>query len=159
MGALAAGIVIGYASPATYQLRDHVYELNTTYELNLQSYPHEASNLTENEGRFGQNYFNYNLSHSFHNSSSFITGSENLVEVGNPPLKLNPDELSWFSASLNIGALLGSLLASPMLNLMGRKGAMISATIPNLLGWLLLGKNFPIQVMPYKQMINIMLSF
>lgn len=136
MGALTAGTVIGYASPASYQLRGFELGENGTASSSLRPYLLGASNSSENRDWSDLNYYNYNLSRSLAGGLNPTLTSGDLEDGG--ALKLNPVELSWFSASLNIGALLGSLLASPMLNLMGRKGAMITSTIPCLLGWLLL---------------------
>ena len=52
---------------------------------------------------------------------------------------LTDSELSWFSSSVNLGALIGAPLTGLLINNIGRRTTMILSIAPFLLGWVLIG--------------------
>ncbi|EDO32615.1 predicted protein [Nematostella vectensis] len=54
-------------------------------------------------------------------------------------LYLNADEITWFGSLLNIGAMLGGPIQGFLIDLIGRKFALILTSVPFCSGWLLIG--------------------
>ena len=63
-----------------------------------------------------------------------------LTNYTDPALNLTDFENSWFTSSINLGALSGGPVAGMAINAVGRRGAMLCSIVPWLLGWSLLGK-------------------
>ncbi|KAK3871686.1 hypothetical protein Pcinc_023188 [Petrolisthes cinctipes] len=61
-----------------------------------------------------------------------------------PSLNFTNTQNTWFSSSLNLGALVGGPVGGVCLNTLGRRGTMLASALPFLGGWILivLGKNF-----------------
>ena len=53
-------------------------------------------------------------------------------------LVLNAEQWSWVVSLLTLGALIGSLLSGPVIDLIGRKTGLMIATIPYMIGWILI---------------------
>lgn len=72
-----------------------------------------------------------------------MLGLNDLNETSNCSLPndepLSETQLSWFSSTVNIGALVGAPLGGFLISVIGRRGTMISSISPFLLGWILIG--------------------
>lgn len=53
---------------------------------------------------------------------------------------LSDSQLSWFSSSLNLGALVGAPMTGVLINKIGRKTTMYLSIFPFILGWVLIGQ-------------------
>ena len=136
LGILSVGTCLGYSSPAGFQLREDESTTNSSsvraspLGINLLHFPLQTSDHSE-AGLIQTNIYNYR---TLNDSES----GDNIVF--NDDLTLTTSQLSWFSSSFNLGALVGGLISSPMMNFIGRRGSMIVSLIPSTAGWLLLGK-------------------
>ena len=52
---------------------------------------------------------------------------------------LSDFQMSWFSSSVNLGAVVGSPIAGVLLNKVGRRATMMSSLVPFIIGWTLIG--------------------
>lgn len=55
------------------------------------------------------------------------------------PVHLTKAQNSFFSSSMNLGALAGGPIGGMCLNKLGRRGTMLSSVVPFVGGWLLIG--------------------
>ena len=55
-------------------------------------------------------------------------------------LVLTEVEFSWFSSSISLGALLGSVVSAYLMSTFGRRGTMMISSLPCTAGWILMGK-------------------
>ncbi|KAF2350748.1 Major facilitator sugar transporter-like [Trinorchestia longiramus] len=145
MGAVAAGSVLGYSSPASYQFRGNFRPENEvkspmsempSFPLSLSSNKVSSSSSSEvlpetvDAGGIG-GITGFNMS-EFCNRTT-------LIPLGHD-LHLTLYQLQWFSSLYAIGALLGGLITYPMLQYCGRKKTIVAAAAPAILGWILIGK-------------------
>lgn len=111
IGAMAVGTIIGYASPATYQLRQNTNDTASAVYID-----------------------------DYSSTRGSCTNEDCTTTIYGVPFSLDTVHLSWFSSAFSIGAVLGGLLANTMLHVLGRKGTMIATSLIALLGWLFIGE-------------------
>ncbi len=63
-----------------------------------------------------------------------------LKDYPEPALNLTDGQISWFSSTLNLGALMGGTVGGFIIKSVGRRGAVFYSLIPWTLGWALIGR-------------------
>ncbi|XP_068706504.1 solute carrier family 2, facilitated glucose transporter member 8-like isoform X1 [Montipora foliosa] len=69
-------------------------------------------------------------------SSAAVT---QLSDKDTKDLYLDKDEITWFGSLLNIGAMIGGILGGYVIDLVGRKCALMLTAVPFTAGWLMIG--------------------
>lgn len=52
---------------------------------------------------------------------------------------LTEDEMSWLGSLLAMGAVVGAMIGWPLMDCLGRKGILMTVTLPSSCGWVLIG--------------------
>ncbi|XP_018028255.1 facilitated trehalose transporter Tret1-like [Hyalella azteca] len=169
VSSIAVGAVLGFNSPASFQLRaaHDVITANPTKVFvhdRVTHYNDSNGHLSyENDGvhyNFTSGNFSYRGNTTNLLGSKIMTDTdmfdgrktfkgEPLLEAGASPMVMTSEELSWFMSVFALGALVGGLLSGLLINAMGRRGALLVSAVPSLLGWLMtgLGTNLPTLVL------------
>ncbi|XP_018015961.1 facilitated trehalose transporter Tret1 [Hyalella azteca] len=188
LATFSVGMIIGFSSPASYQIRNdskHPAPLNLTNDFTMTT---SHNDLIHNEA-LGYNdtklysYYNddimdpnlVNSHHQFNarNNTNFLLSSAELPErevlnrdyaksdllndvrmefsnfisgknstesnSTNGLLTMTSNELAWFSSSTTLGAIVGGFVSSLFQNALGRRGSLLAAVIPAVMGWFLIG--------------------
>ncbi|XP_018007854.1 facilitated trehalose transporter Tret1 [Hyalella azteca] len=131
IGALTVGSIIGYASPATSQLRQP--EINNSSEIINSTYATQCVETTFHSPR------DFILCSYESVASFFMATTTDQKMLPSESVTLSSSQLSWFSSAFSIGALIGGAFAGVLIQHAGRKGGMLLSVAPCIAGWLALG--------------------
>ncbi len=53
-------------------------------------------------------------------------------------INLSDNEMAWVASLLNVGALIGAVVAGPLMDYLGRRGILMCVTFPSSIGWVLI---------------------
>ncbi|KAF2356111.1 Sugar/inositol transporter [Trinorchestia longiramus] len=131
MSAVGAGAVLGFNSPASFQLRvAHTGANGSTTNQSDDSFVNVQQlwpSYTANQG------------------ADFFFNATDVRATSHDEIVMSTEELSWFMSVFALGALVGGLMSSPLMNTVGRKGTLLASSIPSIAGWVMtgFGRSFP----------------
>ena len=136
LGILSLGACLGYSSPAGFQFREDEAS-NSSSVVRMSPLGMALSYYTT---IYDEQKYDVSMQKSYYSYRTLNDSESNDKSIFNDDLTLTTSQLSWFTSSYNLGALVGGLISSPIMRYIGRRASMIASLVPSTLGWMLLGK-------------------